>query len=462
MSVSRKKEEPYPSSEWIETTIDDLKDLIENKADGFIQNIVRELHPADLAEISSHLSKEDRLYLFSILDSETASEVLLEIDQPLQNEILQQVDDERISEVIEEMDSDDAADIVAELPDEVAEKVLETISDEDSAQVRELLTHEEDTAGGIMAKEFVAVNKEMTVDQAIQVIRKTAEEVEDIYNVFAIDDENRLVGVIPLKQLLLARPGVKVHNILKEEVIFVRADIDQEEVALIFKKYDLISIPVVDEEKRLIGRITIDDVIDVIEDEASEDVQKIAGITELDISETSPFRVTKSRLPWLVVAFVGQLVSALLLSMFEATMKEVMFTVLFIPLVMALGGNVGNQSAMVIIRGLATGEIALLETKRRLKNEFWVALLLGGILAILIYFVVGLGFQNFNLGITIAVSLILVVVTAAITGALLPFLFRKANIDPAVATSPFITTTNDILGLLIYFGTISLYLRWII
>jgi magnesium transporter len=257
----------------------------------------------------------------------------------------------------------------------------------------------------------------------------------------------------------LARPGVKVKNILNDDVIFVKADVDQEEVALVFKKYDLVSLPVVDEEKRLIGRITVDDIVDVIEDEASEDVQKMAGITELDISEMSPLRVTRSRLPWLIVAFIGQIVSGFLLSMFESTMEAVIYSVLLIPLIMALGGNVGTQSAMVIIRGFATGEIALMETRKRLRSELGVAFLLGIFFAICIYFISGFWFHDFKLGFAISIALIIVVLNAALTGALLPFLLRRINVDPAVATSPFITTTNDILGLLIYFGTISIFLR---
>ena len=237
MSVPRKKEEAYLTDNWLEATVEDLNVLIQNRANGFIRNILKELHPADIAEIASHLSSNERLYLFSLLDSEIASEVLIEIDQPLQSEILEQIDDTRISEVVEEMDSDDAADIVAALPDNVAEKVLSSIDTQDSAEVRELLAHEEDTAGGIMAKEFVAVNKNLTVDQAIQIIRHMAEEIDEIYNVFVVDDENMLIGVLPLQDLLLTHPGVKVHHVMNDDVIYVGVHVDQEEVARIFIKY---------------------------------------------------------------------------------------------------------------------------------------------------------------------------------------------------------------------------------
>ncbi len=457
MCSTRKKEESYPTAEWLESTIDDLRDLIISRSDGFIINIVKELHPADIAEIASHLTNEERLYLFALLDPEMASEVLIEIDPPLQAEILQQVNNQRITEVVEEMESDDAADIVAGLPAEIAEQVLESIDDQDSAQVRELLKHDEDTAGGLMAKEFVAVNEDLTVDQAIQKIRNLADDVENIYNVFVVDEKNRLAGVLPLQDLILARHGVKVHHVMNDDVIHVGVDIDQEEVALLFKKYDLISIPVVDEQKHLLGRITVDDIVDVIEEEASEDAQKLAGITELDISETSPFKVFRSRLPWLAVSFVGEIITGFLMSQFHDQISKTLYFLFFVPLIMALGGNVGNQSAIVIIRGIATGEIGLLESGRRLRNELWIALLLGSVLAVGIFFVAGIWFKDFEMGLIVSVALVFVVVCAALMGVLLPFILKRVNIDPAVATSPFITTSNDIFGILIYFSIIKLF-----
>jgi magnesium transporter len=458
--TSPAKDDAYLKPEWLESMLDALRDLVENEADGFILNIIQDLHPADLAELTRHLSRDERSYLYRLLNPEQASEMLLELNQPLQSEFVEQADRERISEVIEEMESDDATDLIGGLPREVAEQILESIDKEDSAEVRELLEHEEDTAGGIMAKEFVAVSQELTVDQAIQKIRRMTEEIENIYNVFAVDENDQLVGYVPLQKLLLARPGVKVQHIMNEEVIYVNTILDQEEVARIFKKYDLISLPVVDDGKRLVGRITIDDIVDVLEDEASEDAQKIAGITEMDIRDTSPLRVTRSRLPWLVIAFVGEIISGFLMSRFQTSLTEALYIVFFVPLIMAIGGNVGNQSAIVIIRGLATGEIGMLEMGRRMRSELWVALLLGFTLAVGIYVVSGFWFNNFKIGFVIALALVIVVVSAALTGAVLPFILRKFDIDPAVATSPFITTSNDILGLLIYFSMVTAFLHW--
>ncbi len=462
MSATETTKDPYPSIEWIEATVEDLRELIKNRADGFIRNIIREFRPADFVQLSRHLSRPERLYLFSLLDPETASDVLAEMDEPLQEEIIEEVGHERLSEVIDEMESDDATDVVAKLPDEVAQEVLERIDREDSAEVRELLSHAEDTAGGIMAKELVAVNKNLTVDQAIQKIRHMAEEIEDIYNVFAVDDDGHLVGVVPLQDLLLARPGMKVQHIMDTDVIYVTADVDQEEVARLFKKYDLVSLPVVDDQKRLIGRITIDDVLDVIEEEASEDAQMIAGITtDLDFTETSPLRVSRSRLPWLVVSFVGEIVSGHLMSMFHTTLTRVLYIVFFVPLIMAIGGNVGNQSAIVVIRGLATGEVDVLEMGRRLRSELMVSLILGVVLSSAIFLISWLWFHDPRIGLVIAMALIAVVINAAMIGTTLPFLLKRFNVDPAVATSPFISTSNDILGLLIYLSVVTVFLSWL-
>lgn len=460
MRTTETARDPYPSAEWLEATIEDLKELIRERADGFILNIIRELRPADLAILIRHLSKDERLYFFSLLEKQRAADVFTELDAPLQEELARSVGDQRLTEVIDEMDSDDATDVVAGLPEEVAEKVLENIEMEDSAEVRELLEHREDSAGGIMAKEFVAVNQNLTVDQAIQKIRHMAEEIEDIYNVFAVDDEGRLVGAVPLQELILARPGMKVQHIMDDNVVYVTTDVDQEEVARLFKKYDLVSIPVVDENRRLVGRITVDDIMDVIEEEANEDAQKVAGIIDLDLTETSPLKVSRSRLPWLVISFVGEIVNGLLMSRFEASLSKVLYIAFLVPLVMAIGGNVGNQSAIVIIRGLATGEVDIIEMGKRLRNELWVSLLLGVILAIGIYLVSGVWFGDFRLGFVIGVALLLVVINAAFIGTLLPFLLKRFNIDPAVATSPFISMSNDILGLLIYFGVVTIFLNW--
>jgi len=447
------------NEEALKETDEDLRELIDQKADNFIVNILLNLHPADIAEILRYFNEDDRRYIFKLLPKDIASEVLTELDQPLIDELFEDLNPKEISEVLTEMDSDDATDIISELPETLAENVLSNINKEEQEEVRELLLHRSETAGGIMAKEIIAVNQDDTVDEAIQEIREKAEEVEDIYNVYAVDDDGRLVGEIPLKKLILSHPGSRVKDVMDKDIISVHTDMDQEEVARIVKKYDLVSVPVVNREDRLVGRITIDDVVDVIEDEASEDITMMAGITETDIPETSPFKVSRSRLPWLLVAFGGEIISGYLMSRFQSSISHLISVVFFVPLIMAVGGNVGNQAAVVVIRGLATGEIALIDTRKRLFHEFMVAFLNGIILATLIFLISDLWLHDPKLGIMIGISMIIVIENAASIGAVIPFILKKIGIDPAVATSPFITTSNDIFGLLIYFSMVTVFIK---
>ena len=350
----------------IRDIVEDLNYLIEQKDDAIIRNILIGLHPADIAEIIHYLDHDNKHYIFDLLDADTASEVISEMDDVSRDEILDEMDESRLTEIVDEMDSDDAADLVAELPADVATKVLQGIDKEDSEEVLELIRHEEDTAGGIMAKEYIAVNKNMTVEQVIQQIRRQAEEVEDVYNIWVVDDDNKLVGTLSLKDLLLASPNTVISEIMDEDVVSVTPQVDQEEVALIAKKYDLVSLPVVDDEGHLVGRITFDDIADVVEEEASEDFQKMAGIAEEEeFRETSIFKISRARLPWLLVSFAGEMISAMVLKSFEASLDQIIAAAFFIPIIMAMGGNAGIQSSTILVRGMATGEINSFEIRKR-------------------------------------------------------------------------------------------------
>lgn len=446
----------------LKETLQDISELIASRSDGFLRNILLGLHAADIAEIMSRLPSEERKYLFKLLGTQKASEVLVEMDSSSREELLKGLEKSQISEVIAEMDSDDAADVVAELPDAIAADVLKTISREDSKEVRELLTHDEETAGGIMAKEFVSVNQNATAEEAIQEIRRKAEEVQEVFNVYVVDDGGRLVGVLSLKKLLLAHPNKKVREIMNKDVISVDTDVDQEEVANLVKKYDLVAVPVVDKSGLLVGRITVDDVVDVLEEEVSEDISKMAGITEEEARETPSFKASRLRLPWLLFAFTGELVSAFVMSQFETSLKNILSLIFFVPIIMAMGGNAGNQSAVIVVRGLATGEIDLADTKRRLFKEFRVALFNGFFCASLIFVVVSLWLNNKRFGLIIGLAMIVVIVNATIVGAMIPLLLKKLRVDPAIATSPLISTSNDILGLAIYLGTATIFLKWLI
>jgi len=442
--------------------VDDIVYLIDVKDEAMIRNIIVDLHPVDLADIIHYLDEEHRDYVFSLLNAELASDVLAELDQVSRDDILEELDERRISAIVNEMDSDDATDLVSDLPEALAEKVLDHIDTKDSDEVKELLSHEEDTAGGIMAKEFIAVHQNSTVDEAIQEIRKKSEEVENVYNVYTVDEQGKLVGIVSLKNLILSRPNVRVIDIMDRDVISVNTTIDQEVVAHIARRYDLVAIPVVNNDGILVGRITFDDVADVMQEEASEDIQRMAGITdEEEFRETSTFKILKVRLPWLIVGFFGQLVSAMILRNFEASIHQIITSAFFIPIIMAMGGNAGIQSSTIIVRGMATGEISIYYIGKRILRELYVALLNGLVCGVLIIFVISIWLHMFNFGVILGVAMLIVIVNASLTGAIVPVILKKFKIDPAIATGPFITTSNDVVGLLIYLSLITLFLPFI-
>lgn len=445
----------------------DMKEIVENisylaevKDTAMVRNIFVGMHPADQAEILHHLDEDVSNYVFSLLDAETASDVISEMDDVSRDQILDELDEVRISEIVNEMDSDDATDLVSDLSEELAQKVLQSIDKEDSEEVRELLSHEEDTAGGIMAKEFVSVNQNFSVEQVIQEIRSKAEEVENLYYIYVTNDANVLVGILALKDLILATRDTKVSEMMSHDLVTVKTTMDQEEVANIAKRYDMVAIPVVDEAGKLVGRITFDDVADVMEEEASEDIQRMAGISEEEeFRETSILRISRMRLPWLLVGFGGELMSAYVLSRFEASLNQIIIAAFFIPIIMAMGGNSGIQSATIMVRGMATGEIGLYGIRRRLYREVFVSLLNGVICGGLLFLIVSFWFDQPRFGILLGSVLIFVILNAAFIGASIPVLLKRINIDPAIATGPFITTSNDVLGLLIYLGLITIFIR---
>jgi magnesium transporter len=431
-----------------------LRDLIEKKNQGALRNLLIELHPADIADIFTNLRKEERKYLFSLLPAGTASAVLPELDPPLVEQLLEDVSEKEISSLVDKMDSDDAADILSDLPEETARNILEQIPAEVSEDVRELLAYAEDSAGGIMALEFVAVSLRSSVNQAIKAIRKAKKRIEHIHNVWVVDEQEVLAGSVSLTDLVLAKGKAPLSKIMDTDIKYVYTDMDQEDVAILFRKYDLVALPVVNAARQMVGQITIDDIIDVVEEEASEDISLFAGASDEEIQEDSFLKISWVRLPWLMVAFIGQLIAAFIIEHFEGTITQIIALTFFMPLIMAMGGNSGIQSSIIIIRGMATGEISLESTWRRFLRELRVSLFIGFIFGLLIALVVGL-WQNMMMGLVIGISLNLVILQATLFGGLIPFLLKRVDIDPALASGPFITTVNDILGLLIYLVIIT-------
>jgi magnesium transporter len=434
--------------------LDALRDLIEKKNQGALRNLLIELHPADIADIFTTLRKEERKYLFPLLPAEMASAVLPELDPPLVEQLLEDVSEKELSGLVDKMDSDDAADILSDLPVETARNILEQIPADISEEVRELLAYAEDSAGGIMALEYVAVTLKSSVNQTIKAIRRAKKRIEHIHNVWVVDEQGVLAGSVSLTDLVLAKGKSPLSKIMDTDIKYVYTDMDQEEVAILFRKYDLVALPVVNAARQLVGQITIDDIIDVVEEEASEDMSLFAGASDEEIQEDSFLKISWVRLPWLMVAFIGQLIAAIIIEHFEGTITQIIALTFFMPLIMAMGGNSGIQSSIIIIRGLATGEISVESTWRRFFRELRVALFIGFIFGLLITLVVGL-WQNMIMGLVIGIALNLVILQATLFGGLIPFILKRADIDPALASGPFITTVNDILGLLIYLVIIT-------
>ena len=435
-----------------------VRNLIGEKNRESLRKLLDDMRPADVADLIEHLNQDERLCIFDLLKPEGAGEVLLEMEAPVQERVLSGLDNQAIMEIIQELDSDDAADLVGDLPEERARAIIETVGENISKDLKKLLPYPEDSAGGIMALEYVAVNAESTIQEAIDTIRQKREEVENVYYVFVVDDHQRLAGVVSLKSLLIEPPSRKVKEIMNPQVVSAYVHNDQEEVAHLVKKYDLVSIPVVDEHHRLVGRITHDDIIDVLEEEADEDIALMAGVINQEIAEDSPIKISRARLPWLIVGLFGGILAAAVIHQFEASIEKVVALSFFFPVIMAMGGNTGTQAATVAVRGLATGDISVMNIGRRIWVELKVALVNGVICGILLSLIVGFWLSSLVLGMAVGIALIVIILTSGLVGASVPLMLKKLDIDPALATGPFVTTSNDIISLFIYLTLVTLTL----
>lgn len=441
--------------------IDNIVNLIEDGAERSLLNIFADLHPADIAEIINHIDLHKAKYIFSLLDTETASDVITEIDENLREKILKDIDIKKITDIIDELYTDDATDIVSDLPEQVAKQVLKNIDKEDSEDVKELLKYPEDSAGGIMTSNFVSVDSKATIKDAIEEVRKNADEFDNIYHIYVLKEEGILLGIVTLKSLLTNPLHQNISKVIEDDLMFVTPEVDQEEVAAIMNKYDLVAIPVVDEHRRMLGRITFDDIQDVIHEEATEDMQRIAGLTDEEETGDSIFTISKNRLPWLVFALFMELFNSLIFSSYEEYIQQFFIAAFFVPIVMAMGGSTGTQTAIVTVRGLNIGGIWLKDSLKNILKEFSVALLNGIMLATILCGAVLLMFPrsqlSYDFAFVLAFSLVVVIINAAIVGAAIPLLLKKMKADPAIATGPFVTASNDILGLSIYLTIITLY-----
>jgi len=432
--------------------IDQLLAHIEAKNEVAVHEMVKDLHPADIAEIYDELNIDQAKFIQVMLDGEKAADVIIELEEEDRERFLEALPSEVIAkQLIDKMDSDDAADLISELSEQKQEEVISHIEDlEQAGDIVDLLNYDEDTAGGLMAKELITVNENWNIMTCLKEMRKQAENIDEVYYVYVVDDNNVLKGTLSLKRLLLTQTNRKISNIINTDVISVKTDTPSEEVANIMDKYDLVALPVVDALNRLVGRITIDDVVDVIREEAERDYQLMSGITQDVESTDSAWVLTRARIPWLFIGLFGGIIGALVIGNYETDLGIYPQMAFFIPLIAAMGGNVGVQSSSIIVQALANNSMGFESIGRKLFKELGVAAINGIILSTVIFAYNFFFSDSFALTITVSTSLFSVIIFASMFGTFVPMFLDRLKVDPALATGPFITTVNDIMGLFIY------------
>jgi magnesium transporter len=438
--------------------IEQIQQLIADKKNANLRLMMKEFHYADIAEIAEELTKDEATYLIKLLDSEKTSDILAEMDEDLRESILKNLSVKEIAGELEELDTDDAADIVGELPKDIVQEVISEIEDKEHAKdIVDLLRYDDDTAGGLMAKELVKVKENWNVLTCVKEMRSQAENVTRVHSIYVVDDEDKLKGRLSLKDLLTTSTKTHIRDVYIAKVDYVNVNEKSEEVAKIMSKYDLEAIPVVDEIGRLVGRITIDDIVDVIKEEADKDYQLAAGIYQDVEADDSIWELTRARLPWLILGLFGGLGAAAIMGGFEEMITKHAILFFFTPLIAAMAGNVGVQSSAIIVQGLANDDLKG-SISNRLVKEMLLALLNGLILAALLLIFTWIWKGDFLTALAISISLVVVIIVAGIIGTFIPLFLDKRGIDPAIATGPFITTSNDIFGILIYFWIAKLVL----
>ena len=432
--------------------INQIIHALEREDSEFIVKAIHPLHPADIAEVLEIIDLHQAQLLFRLLDKTLAAEVLVEIEEDTREQFLTSFSSKEIADSIKKMDSDDATDVIQDLPEELQEEVLNVLKDNNqSSDISMLMNYDENSAGGIMDLDFVSANWNWTVKNALQKLREQVENVDQIYTIYVVDSAKKFKGILSLKRFLYAKDDTLIKDLFKKDSISVLDTEPAESVALKMEKYDLVVIPVVDNNNNLLGRITIDDALDVIKEEAEKDYQLASGISEKVESSDSLFVISRARLPWLLIGMLGGILGAYVIGFFEEHLKENAVMASFIPLILAMGGNVGVQSSAIIVQSLANNTLNYESIFKRLLKELIVALFNGLICSVIALLFCWITRSDFDLALTIGVSLVAVFTYAGLFGTFVPLILNKYKIDPALATGPFITTTNDIIGLLIYF-----------
>ncbi len=430
-----------------------FQNLLDAEDDEEIARLALELSPGDLSEVLRPLSFEETARILRVLPPDPLAEVLAEIDNRSLDTLFKLLDVDAIAATLVEMPSDDATDVLEQLDQDQAQEILAAMGDEEREEVSELLNYAPETAGGLMGKEYLAVKGDITCAEAVEELRQMDEDdLEETHSVWVVDRRDRLVGDLPLINLLLAKPTSLVEDVMETDPLYVEVDLDQEEVAAFFRMHDLITLPVVDHQHKMVGRITADDILDVMEEEATEDISRLAGVSVAEFGEQSSWRVARSRLPWLLGALLGQTGAVFVLGRFEQGLEAKVALAFYIPMIMAMGGNIGIQTSSVVVRGLATGEVDFFHLGRHLLRELGTALMIGLFIALMAYGVSFIHDGDADVSLVLSMAMAAVIVFAAMVGAGIPMVLHRLGIDPAVATGPFITTANDVVGLLIYFG----------
>ena len=432
--------------------INQIIHALEREDSEFIVKAIHPLHPADIAEVLEIIDLHKAQLLFRLLDKTLAADVLVEIEVDTTEQFLTLFSSKEIADSIKKMDSDDATDVIQDLPEELQEEVLNVLKDNNqSSDISILMNYDENSAGGIMDLDFVSANWNWTVKNALQKLREQVENVDQVYTIYVVDSAKKFKGILSLKRFLYAKDDTLIKDLFKKDSISVLDTEPAESVALKMEKYDLVVIPVVDNKNKLLGRITIDDALDVIKEEAEKDYQLASGISEKVESSDSLFVISRARLPWLLIGMLGGILGAYVIGFFEEHLKENAVMASFIPLILAMGGNVGVQSSAIIVQSLANNTLNYESIFKRLLKELIVALFNGLICSVIALLFCWITRSDFDLALTIGVSLVAVFTYAGLFGTFVPLILNKYKIDPALATGPFITTTNDIIGLLIYF-----------
>ena len=432
--------------------IDNLKKIIEEKDDAKARALLQDLYPADIAELYQDLNLQEAIYLYLLMDGEKAADVLMELDEEDRHKLLRELPNELIAKrFVDNMETDDAVDLMRELDEDQQEEILSHIEDvEQAGDIVDLLKYDEDTAGGLMGTEMIVVNENWSMPKCIDEMRKQAEEMAEIYYVYVVDNEERLKGVLPLQKLITNPSVSKIRHVMKKDPIAVRDSDSIEEVTETIEKYDLVALPVIDSIGRLVGRITIDDVMDEVREQHERDYQLASGISQDVETSDNIFTQTAARLPWLLIGMIGGLSNSVILGGFEANLATNPKMALFIPLIGGTGGNVGIQSSAIVVQGLANNSLKEGEIFPQIMKEGIVSIINASIISLVVFIYNFLMLGDKAITISVSLSLFTVVMFASIFGAVVPLLLDKMKIDPALATGPFITISNDIIGMLIY------------